>query len=248
METETKTENKERVEVGPEEKSPKEKINPDFEGAYESSVLESHFEHKARDATVVKVQKVHKQFILGEQTIKILRGVDVDIQRGEFVMLMGPSGCGKSTLLHIVYGLEPPTEGDVYVEDESIWEHTKNWRAFFRNQYIGFIPQQAFWIKSLSVIENVAIPGFIGGKGYRETIERAYKTLEIVGMQEWAHYGHLTFPEDNSKKWPLPAPFFSIQNLSSLTSRPEILTKNPACNLWSSSKISISVTESPFSW
>jgi putative ABC transport system ATP-binding protein len=87
-----------------------------------------------------------------------------------------------------VYGLEPPTKGTVYVEDESIWDHSKNWRAYFRNQYIGFIPQQAFWIKSLSVIENVAIPGFIGGRGYRESIERAYKTLEIVGMKDWAHY------------------------------------------------------------
>ena len=148
----------------------------------------SDFGHKSKGEAVVSVRDVYKDFILGTNKINILKGVNVEIKRGEFVMLMGPSGCGKSTLLHIVYGLEPPTNGAVYVEEESIWDHSKNWRAFFRNQYIGFIPQQAFWIKSLSVIENVAIPGFIGGRDYRESIERAYKTLEVVGMKDWAHY------------------------------------------------------------
>jgi putative ABC transport system ATP-binding protein len=150
--------------------------------------ITSGFNHSSKDSVVLKIQDVKKDFILRETEINILKGVSVDVQRGEFVMLMGPSGCGKSTLLHIVYGLENPTEGDVFVEGESIWSHTKSWRAFFRNQYVGFIPQQAFWIKSLSVIENVAIPGFIGGRGYRESVERAYKTLEVVGMEKWAHY------------------------------------------------------------
>jgi len=137
---------------------------------------------------VVRVENLKKQFVLGGNTIQILKGINLDIVRGEFVILMGPSGCGKSTLLHIVYGLESPTEGLVYVDSESIWEHTKNWRAYFRNQFIGFIPQQPFWIKSLSVLENVAIPGFVNGRGYRESVERGYRALEVVGMKDWAHY------------------------------------------------------------
>jgi putative ABC transport system ATP-binding protein len=150
--------------------------------------LKAALNYSAHDSKVVEVKDVYKEFQLGTATVQILKGIDVSIARGEFVMLMGPSGCGKSTLLHIVYGLEPPTKGTVFIEDESIWEHSKNWRAFFRNQYIGFIPQQAFWLKSLTVVENVAISGFIGGRGYRESVERAYKTLQIVGMEEWAHY------------------------------------------------------------
>ncbi len=148
----------------------------------------SDFDHHSKGEIVVSIKNIHKEFVLGTNVVTILKGIDVDIKRGEFVMLMGPSGCGKSTLLHIVYGLEPPSEGSIYVEEESIWDHSKNWRAFFRNQYIGFIPQQAFWIKSLSVIENVAIPGFVAGRGYKESIERASKTLEVVGMKDWAHY------------------------------------------------------------
>ncbi len=150
--------------------------------------LKGSLKYLANDSKIVRVKGVQKKFQLGATTVHILKGVDVDIERGEFVMLMGPSGCGKSTLLHIIYGLEPPTEGNIFIENESIWDHSKNWRAFFRNQYIGFIPQQAFWLKSLTVVENVAISGFIGGRGYRESVERAYKTLEVVDMEKWAHY------------------------------------------------------------
>lgn len=150
--------------------------------------LKASLSYVAKDSKVVEVTELHKQFTLGAATVQILKGINLQIARGEFVMLMGPSGCGKSTLLHIIYGLEPPSKGSVFIENESIWDHSKNWRAFFRNQYIGFIPQQAFWLKSLTVVENVAISGFIGGRGYRESVERAYKTLQIVGMEEWAHY------------------------------------------------------------
>ncbi|PIU08234.1 MAG: hypothetical protein COZ85_02355 [Candidatus Moranbacteria bacterium CG_4_8_14_3_um_filter_34_16] len=137
---------------------------------------------------VVVAENVFKDFILGASIVSVLKDVSIKVKRGDFALLMGPSGCGKSTLLHIIYGLEEPTNGTVFVDKEDIWGHSKNWRAFFRNQYIGFIPQQAFWIKSLSVVENIAIPGFINGRSYRKSVERAHKTLEVVGMEKWARY------------------------------------------------------------
>ncbi len=137
---------------------------------------------------VIRVQDVKKSFHVGETDIPVLSGVSIDIRRGDFALLVGASGCGKSTLLHIVYGLEAPSEGKVFIEDEDIWAHSKDWRADFRNQYIGFIPQQSFWIKSLSVIENIAIPAVIGGKTFRESIPQAAKLIELVGMEKWADY------------------------------------------------------------
>lgn len=137
---------------------------------------------------VIKVVGVKKNFHVGNQDIPVLHGIDLEVHRGEFVLLVGPSGCGKSTLLHTVYGLESPTEGTVFIEQEDIWSKTKDWRANFRNQHIGFIPQQPFWIKSLSVIENIAIPGVIGGKTFHEGIELAAKLIELVGMGEWANH------------------------------------------------------------
>jgi putative ABC transport system ATP-binding protein len=117
-----------------------------------------------------------------------LFGIDLEIIEGNLFLLVGPSGCGKSTLLHTIYGLESPTEGTVFIETENIWEKTKNWRANFRNRYIGFVPQQPFWIKSLTVIENIAIPGVIAGKTFSESIAIAAKLIELVGMGKWANH------------------------------------------------------------
>lgn len=137
---------------------------------------------------VIRVSGLKKSFHVGEQDIPVLFGIDLEIRRGEFVLLVGPSGCGKSTLLHTIYGLEGPTEGTVFIEGEDIWEKTKNWRANFRNRYIGFVPQQPFWVKSLTVIENIAIPGVISGKTFSESIVIAAKLIELVGMSKWANH------------------------------------------------------------
>lgn len=166
--------------------SKREKV--DFSGLYKENKVNADFGYCSGDDCVVKVVDLVKNFVLGTTTVSVLKKVNMNIKRGDFALLRGPSGCGKSTLLHAIYGLEPPTAGEVVIENQSIWKHTKNWRAFYRNQYIGFIPQQAFWLKSLSVLENVAVPGFIGGQGYRESLERAYKILQIVGMEDWANY------------------------------------------------------------
>ncbi len=137
---------------------------------------------------VIKVTELKKSFHVGSQDIPVLHGINLEIYRGEFVLLVGPSGCGKSTLLHTIYGLESPTEGTVFIDRDDIWQQTKEWRANFRNKNIGFIPQQPFWIKSLTVIENIAIPGVIAGKTFNESIALAAKLIELVGMGEWANH------------------------------------------------------------
>jgi len=142
----------------------------------------------ARKELIVQVIDVEKNFKIGNSDIQVLKKVSLNVYKGDFVMLIGPSGCGKSTLLHVVYGLEPPTKGDVFFLGDSIWRHTKDWRSEFRNKEIGFIPQQAFWVKSLTVIENVAIPAVIGGLSMKEGLQRATKLLELVGMTDWANY------------------------------------------------------------
>lgn len=136
----------------------------------------------------VDVRGIKKFFHVGDNDIQVLFGIDVTIYEGEFVMLVGPSGCGKSTLLHTIYGLEQPTEGEIVIEGKDIWSYSKNWRAQFRNEKVGFIPQQTFWIKSLTVIENMAIPAVIAGDSFRNGIAKAAKLIELVGMSKWANY------------------------------------------------------------
>ena len=136
---------------------------------------------------VIRVNNVTKDFVLGESIIHILKGVSLDIQQGDFTILAGPSGCGKSTLLHAIYALEEPTSGTIFVDDINIWNKTKNWRADFRNRSVGFIPQQAFWIKSLSVIENVSIPAVIRGESLFKSLEQAQRLIKLVKMEHRAN-------------------------------------------------------------
>jgi ABC-type lipoprotein export system ATPase subunit len=148
--------------------------------------LSHNYENRSGKSEVIKVENVFKDFILGETVINILKDVSFSVNQGDFVMLVGPSGCGKSTLLHAIYGLEEPTSGKVFIEDLDIWNENKNWRADFRNRYIGFIPQQAFWIKSFSVIENLAMPATIKGESFGSAMERAAKLIQLVNMEHRA--------------------------------------------------------------
>jgi ABC-type lipoprotein export system ATPase subunit len=145
--------------------------------------LGKNYENRQGKDEVIRVENVNKDFVLGETTINILKDVSFTVNQGEFVMLVGPSGCGKSTLLHSIYGLEDPTSGKVFIDGLDIWGETKNWRADFRNRYIGFIPQQAFWIKSFSVLENIAIPATINGENFSSALERAAKLIQLVQME-----------------------------------------------------------------
>lgn len=138
--------------------------------------------------TIIKIEGVKKGFQVGERMIPILYGIDFEIKKGDFTLLIGPSGCGKSTLLHIINGLEPPTEGKIIIDDFDIWAYSKDWRADFRNKNIGFIPQQPFWIKSLSVLENIVIPAVISGKTFHESLPKAAEMIALVGMKEWSDH------------------------------------------------------------
>jgi ABC-type lipoprotein export system ATPase subunit len=148
--------------------------------------LSHNYEGRSGKSEIIRVENVFKDFVLGETVIKILKDVSISVNQGDFAMLVGPSGCGKSTLLHAIYGLEEPTSGKIFIEEQDIWNENKNWRADFRNRYIGFIPQQAFWIKSFSVLENLAMPATIKGESFSSAMERAAKLIQLVNMEHRA--------------------------------------------------------------
>jgi len=144
------------------------------------------YENRSGSQEVIRVEKLFKNFVLGDTVVEVLKDINFSVDQGEFVMLVGPSGCGKSTLLHSIYGLEDPTEGKIWIDGLDIWSESKNWRADFRNKNIGFIPQQSFWVKSFSVIENIAIPAAISGENFSSALEKAAKLIQLVGMEHRA--------------------------------------------------------------
>jgi putative ABC transport system ATP-binding protein len=119
---------------------------------------------------------------IGQCEIQVLKGVDVEVKKGEFLAIMGPSGSGKTTLLDIVGGLLRPTSGEVMIDGETLSDLTQSEIARVRGKKIGFIFQQYNLIPSLTAAENVELSLRINGKGKDESKKRANSLLNMVGL------------------------------------------------------------------
>ena len=122
---------------------------------------------------------LHKAFRLGSSNLEILCGVDLSVQRGETVFLCGASGAGKSTLLYTLAGLERPSRGEVQFEGESLYRVSSARQSDLRNTRMGFVFQSYMLLPELTALENITLPGLIGGRPDRE---RATQLLEQVGL------------------------------------------------------------------
>jgi putative ABC transport system ATP-binding protein len=138
---------------------------------------------------VLKVVDVKKSFKVGTQSIDILKGMSFEIEKGDFVIILGPSGSGKSTLLHVLLGLEVPTSGQVIAINTDLYAlASEDARSSFRKKHIGMVYQQPNWIKSLTVLENVAFPLSLLGVNKVDSLQKAAKALENMGMRNWSGY------------------------------------------------------------
>ena len=132
----------------------------------------------------IELTGIHKQYLMGGETLHILRGVDLRLQDGEFVALMGPSGSGKSTLLNIIGLLDWPSRGEYRLEGQEASHLNAIERARLRNRHIGYVYQNFNLIPRLSVLENVMTPLMYRGMASRERREQAKGVLERVGMAD----------------------------------------------------------------
>src|SRR4030043_2158788 len=132
-----------------------------------------HYANLSFVMSLIEIKKLSKIYESGEECVMVLIGVDLDIEKGEFVSVMGPSGSGKSTLLTILGGLNHPTQGEVVVDEIPIYKLHLEKLADFRREYLGFIFQSFQLIPYLTVIENVMLPLSITEKSNREQLEMA---------------------------------------------------------------------------
>jgi predicted ABC-type transport system involved in lysophospholipase L1 biosynthesis ATPase subunit len=137
------------------------------------------------DDVHLRARGLRKSFRLGATTLQILRGLDLDVKRGERVFLCGASGAGKSTLLYTLAGLEQPTAGEVHFEEEDLYRVSATRQATLRNTRMGFVFQSYMLLPELTALENVALPGLIGGQPDRD---RAADLLKHVGLADRSHH------------------------------------------------------------
>jgi putative ABC transport system ATP-binding protein len=141
--------------------------------------------NKMNNDCLLQVENVKKNFLVGGQIINVLKGISLEINKGDFVIIFGPSGCGKSTLLHTILGLEEPTEGKVIIEGRDYYKMDEDERGKYRKGKIGVVFQQSIWIKSLNVIENVSFLGRMAGLGEEAAVKIAEEKLKMVKLESW---------------------------------------------------------------
>ncbi len=131
---------------------------------------------------MIRLEGVAKEYYMGDVVVQALEGIDLEIQRGEFVSIMGPSGSGKSTLLNILGVLDQPSRGAYYLEGVDITQLRDGELAQIRNRHFGFIFQSYNLFPELTALENVMVPLMYAGRPRRERRERAEALLAQVGM------------------------------------------------------------------
>jgi putative ABC transport system ATP-binding protein len=133
---------------------------------------------------VIRVENLHKTYRMGDVEVPALRGVNLTIERGEFVAVMGSSGSGKSTFMNILGCLDRPTQGKYFLEGEEVGSLSADAWAHIRNKRIGFVFQGFNLLSRTTALENVELPMMYNGYAGKERRQRAVEVLTLVGLGE----------------------------------------------------------------
>ena len=134
---------------------------------------------------IIRLDGIHRNFVVGGETVHALRGVSFTINEGEFVTIMGTSGSGKSTLLNILGCLDTPTSGSYFIDGAEVQKMSRNERTYIRNRKIGFVFQNYNLLPKTTSVENVELPLFYNSAiGAKERRRRAEEALDAVGLHD----------------------------------------------------------------
>ena len=137
---------------------------------------------------LLRALNIHKSFHSGDEEIRVLQGIDIDVNKGDFISITGPSGSGKSTLLHILGGLQHPDKGEVILDGKLLYSHPDRELAKIRNERIGFIFQFHYLLSDFTVLENIMIPLLIKGTNRSVAEKKVKELLKMVDLEDRAHH------------------------------------------------------------
>ncbi|HTV41701.1 MAG TPA: ABC transporter ATP-binding protein [Candidatus Sulfotelmatobacter sp.] len=134
--------------------------------------------------TLLSAKGLTKSYAIGSRSLEVLRGVDLEVDRGDFLALRGASGAGKSTLLHLIGGLDSPNSGEILFEGRDITKFSEADLTHFRNRRVGFIFQAYHLLPELTALENVCLPARIGRMSATTAESRATELLQQIGLKD----------------------------------------------------------------
>ena len=137
---------------------------------------------------MVSIKKLHKSYKMGDSSLHVLKGIDLNIKEGEMVAIMGSSGSGKSTLLNIIGILDEHDKGDYTLDGVEIKNLDEKKAAQYRNRFLGFVFQSFNLITFKNALENVALPLYYQGLSRKDRQEKALFYLDKVGLKDWAKH------------------------------------------------------------
>src|SRR5687767_5445416 len=137
---------------------------------------------------LIETRDLWKTYVMGEEEIHALRGVSIEIERGEYVAIMGPSGSGKSTLMNLIGCLDTPSKGRYFLNGKLVSEMDDDELAHIRNKEIGFVFQTFNLLARATALHNVELPLIYSGVASKERAERAKKSLALVELQDRMHH------------------------------------------------------------
>jgi ABC-type lipoprotein export system ATPase subunit len=133
---------------------------------------------------LLSARGLKKTYVMGKRSLEVLRGVDVEIARGDFVALRGASGTGKSTLLHLIGGLDTPNAGEIFFAGQNLSKFSEAELTHFRNRRVGFVFQAYHLLPELTALENVCLPARVARIATGTAAQRASELLARVGLKD----------------------------------------------------------------
>ena len=137
---------------------------------------------------MIKTRSLRRSYTTGTQSVDAIKGIDLDISKGEFISIMGPSGSGKTTLMNIIGCLDSPSSGEYYLNDKLVSELSDNELATIRNNEIGFVFQSFHLLARNSALDNIMLPLKYAGKDKVSALERSQEVLKQVGLSDRASH------------------------------------------------------------
>ena len=137
---------------------------------------------------IVNMTNICKDYYQGKEPVRVLKNVNLTVEKGEYLAIMGPSGSGKTTLMNLIGCLDVPTSGTYLLDDQNLQDLSDNALADIRNRHIGFVFQSFHLLPKMDALDNVALPLLYAGVPLKERRSRAEAALKAVGLQDRLHF------------------------------------------------------------